>query len=80
MLNSAEEQEIGDSPYQFEGGDDEIVAAIQKEFEVKAGNVMEVDESDDKEGAKASSPQSRLWRCVNRWRASDKAWLIWRLS
>ena len=49
MLDPVEEREIGDSAYRFKGGDDEIVATVQKEFETTAGDVMEVDESDDEE-------------------------------
>ncbi|PPQ94742.1 hypothetical protein CVT25_007696 [Psilocybe cyanescens] len=53
MLNSAEEQEIGESAYRFEGRDDEIVATVQKELDIEAGNAMEVDESDDEGMEKA---------------------------
>ena len=50
MLNPVEEHElIGDSAYRFKGGDDEIVATVWRELETKAGDIMEVDESDDKE-------------------------------
>ena len=34
--------------YKFEGGDDEIVATVQHEFEIEAGGIIEVDQSDDK--------------------------------
>ena len=33
--------------YRFEGRDAEIITAIQRELEFKAGDVMEVDEYDD---------------------------------
>ena len=42
-----EEQEIGDSMYRFEGGDAEIITAIQRKLKFKAGDVIEVDQSDD---------------------------------
>ena len=40
MLDPVEEQEIGDSMYRFEGGDAEIITAIQRELEFKAANHM----------------------------------------
>ena len=48
MLNPTEEREIRDLMYKFEGGDDEIVATVQHEFEIEAGGIIEVDQSDDK--------------------------------
>ena len=36
--------------YRFEGGDDEIVATVQRELQIEAGGIMEVDESDDEAG------------------------------
>ncbi|PPQ94313.1 hypothetical protein CVT25_005048 [Psilocybe cyanescens] len=47
MLNPPEEQEFGKSAYRFEGGDDKIIATVQKEFGANVGDTMEVDESDD---------------------------------
>ncbi|KIK12673.1 hypothetical protein PISMIDRAFT_120453 [Pisolithus microcarpus 441] len=47
VLDPKEEQEIGDSQYAFEGGDTEIVAAVQHELAVKQGEIAETVESDD---------------------------------
>ena len=33
--------------YWFEGGDDEIIATVWHKLEIKAGGIMEVDESND---------------------------------
>ncbi|TFK35609.1 hypothetical protein BDQ12DRAFT_737502 [Crucibulum laeve] len=46
MLNPVEELEIGDSPYKFEGGDDEIVKAINHEIAVQEGRAMNIEASD----------------------------------
>ncbi|KAF4616739.1 hypothetical protein D9613_008851 [Agrocybe pediades] len=47
MLNPVEEQEIGQSAYTFEGGDEEIVSTVQHELDIQSGKVIEI--SDDKE-------------------------------
>jgi hypothetical protein len=39
--------EIGDSPYRFEGGDAEIVAEVQCEMAIARCEIIEVDDSDN---------------------------------
>ncbi len=53
MLNPVEEQEVGDSPYRFEGGDDDIIATVQREQDLQAGRIIEVDELEDDEDPEA---------------------------
>jgi len=45
----AEEQEVGDSWLEFEGGEKAIIAAVKQEMTEKAGEVIEV-ETDEDEG------------------------------
>ena len=47
LVDPAEEHEIGDSPYRFEGGDAEIVAVVQHEMAVARGDVIELEDSED---------------------------------
>ncbi|KAI6039127.1 hypothetical protein EDC04DRAFT_2687089 [Pisolithus marmoratus] len=54
MLNPVEEKEIGESVYQFKGGDDEIVEQVNHEMAMKQGEVVEV-ESDEEAGDDADS-------------------------
>ncbi|KAI6112648.1 hypothetical protein F5141DRAFT_1063047 [Pisolithus sp. B1] len=49
MLSPVEEKEIGESMYQFEGGEDEIVKQVNHEITIKEGEIEEV-ESDDEAG------------------------------
>ncbi|KAI6015688.1 hypothetical protein EDC04DRAFT_2751449 [Pisolithus marmoratus] len=49
MLNPVEEKEIGESVYQFKGGDDEIVEQVNHEMAMKQGEIVEV-ESDEEAG------------------------------
>lgn len=63
MLNPIEDQEIGDSMYRFEGGDDEIVATVQRELEMEAGDIMEVDESDDEAEEKELTTKQVMELC-----------------
>ncbi|KIJ26725.1 hypothetical protein M422DRAFT_272186 [Sphaerobolus stellatus SS14] len=51
LLNPLEEQDIGQSQYTFEGGDDEIIAQMQHDMAVQRGEVevMEVVDSEDEE-------------------------------
>ena len=53
MLNPIEETVIGESPYQFEGGDEEIVAKVKYDMAVEKGEIIVVDsdESEDEEEA-----------------------------
>ena len=58
LVNPAEEQEIGDSPYKFEGGDAEIVAEVRHEMAVERGEIIDdKDESDDEDDADVPSCQ-----------------------
>ena len=43
----AEEKEVEDSPYQFEGGDAEIVAQICHQMAVDQHNIVDVDSEDE---------------------------------
>ena len=47
LLDPAEEKEVGDSPYQFEGGDAEIVAQICHQMAVDQHNIVDVDSEDE---------------------------------
>ena len=49
MLNPVEEQEVGDSDYRFEGGDEAIIAQVNHEEAVKCGEVVEVESDEDEE-------------------------------
>ncbi|KAI6109416.1 hypothetical protein EDD16DRAFT_1522441 [Pisolithus croceorrhizus] len=49
ILDPKEEQEIGESQYQFEGGDAEIVAMVQHELAVKQGEIVEIQSDDEDE-------------------------------
>ena len=59
LVNPIEEHEIGDSPYQFEGGDIEIVAEVKREMAVKSGEVIELDDSDSDPGDDEDNLPSR---------------------
>ena len=47
LLDPAEEKEIGDSPYQFEGADAEIVAEVYHQMAVYKHNIVDVDSEDE---------------------------------
>ncbi|KAI6118120.1 hypothetical protein F5141DRAFT_1211989 [Pisolithus sp. B1] len=49
ILHPKEEQEIGESQYQFEGGDAEIVAMVQHELAVEWGEIVEIQSDDEDE-------------------------------
>jgi hypothetical protein len=49
LLAPEEEEEVGASPYQFEGGDKEIVAQVLHEQAVARGEVVDIDSDDDDE-------------------------------
>ena len=49
LVNPIEEQEVGDSPYRFEGGDAKIVAEVRHEMAVAQGEIIELDESDSED-------------------------------
>jgi hypothetical protein len=53
-----EEQEVGDSRLEFEGGDKAIIAAVKQEMAEKAGEVIEV-ETDEDEGPEPEVMVSR---------------------
>ena len=64
LVNPAEEQEIGDSPYKFEGGDAEIVAEVRHEMAVERGEIIDdKDESDDEDDADVPSRQEVMRHC-----------------
>ena len=46
LVDPVEEREVGDSPYRFEGGDDEIMAEVRREMAIAQGDIIEVDDSD----------------------------------
>ena len=50
LVNPIEEQEVGNSPYRFEGGDAEIIAEVRNEMAVARGKVIEVDLDSENEG------------------------------
>ncbi|KAI6046201.1 hypothetical protein EDC04DRAFT_2888348 [Pisolithus marmoratus] len=54
VLNPIEEQEIVESMYQFEGGEDEIIEQVNHKVAVKEGEIVEL-ESDDKAGGEADT-------------------------
>jgi hypothetical protein len=58
LLDPTEEQEIGDMPYWFEGGDAEIVAQVHHEQAIERGEVVEVDS--DSEGDDDDDPPADL--------------------
>ncbi|KAJ6459105.1 hypothetical protein C8R45DRAFT_1109805 [Mycena sanguinolenta] len=60
LLNPVEEREIGENQFQFEGGEDEIIAAVQKELAIERGEVMEVDDSDSEDEDVPNVPNSEL--------------------
>jgi hypothetical protein len=49
IVNPIEEQEIGNSPYRFEGGNVEIMAKVMREMAVAQGEVIELDDSDSED-------------------------------
>jgi hypothetical protein len=55
MLNPLEENEVGESTYQFEHGDDEIIAKVNHEMAVQQGEIVEV-ESDKDDEAENGTP------------------------
>ncbi|KAH0836315.1 hypothetical protein J3R83DRAFT_7864 [Lanmaoa asiatica] len=58
FLEPAEEQEVGRS-FQFEGGDEAIVAAVRQEMAEKQGQVIEVDSDDEDEDMEPEPEMSR---------------------
>lgn len=48
MLNPVEEEEVGDSDYSFEGGDEAIIAQVTHEEAIKCGEILEI-ESDEED-------------------------------
>ncbi|KIJ49862.1 hypothetical protein M422DRAFT_246227 [Sphaerobolus stellatus SS14] len=52
LLDPVEEQEIGDSPFVFEGGDKEITEKVKYDLAVERGEIIEVeDDSEEEEDA-----------------------------
>ena len=49
FLDSADEREVGESPYLFSGGDEEIVKQVKCELAVAAGEIEELDEDNSEE-------------------------------
>src|SRR5882762_5884301 len=49
LVEPLEEKEIGYSPYQFEGGDADIIAEVRYQMAVESGQVVEMDETDNDE-------------------------------
>jgi hypothetical protein len=58
ILNLVEELEIGDSLYQFEGGDADIIAEVLHEQAVAQGDIMEI--ASDSEGEEENGKGLRL--------------------
>jgi len=60
-----EELEIGDSPYQFEGGDADIVAEVLHEQAIAKGDIMEIssDSEDKEENGKGLSNATMMDLC-----------------
>lgn len=55
LLDPKEEREVGDSPYEFEGGDRAIVGEVQHEMAVASGEAIEVDIGSEDEGERGPS-------------------------
>jgi len=49
LLDPAEEQEIGEKLYSFEGGDADIIEMVQEEIGLGRGDVEEIDSDDEPE-------------------------------
>src|SRR5882672_11288265 len=49
LLDPAEEKEVVESPYQFEGGDAEIVAEVHHQMAVDQCDIVDVDSEDEHE-------------------------------
>jgi hypothetical protein len=54
LLNPVEEQDVGQSQYAFEGGDDEIVAQVQHDMAVQRGEIELIDSEDEEDIPKMS--------------------------
>lgn len=59
LVDPIEEHKPSDSPYRFEGGDDEIVAKVQHELAVARGKVIEIDDSDSEDKDDKEKPLSQ---------------------
>jgi hypothetical protein len=60
LLNPIEEHEIGNSPYSFEGGDEEIMATVQDKIRIASGETMEADSDSGEEEGDAGGDKIRL--------------------
>jgi hypothetical protein len=47
LVNLAEEHEVGNSPYRFEGGDADIVAEVWCEIVIQKGDIIKLDSNND---------------------------------
>ena len=63
LVNPIKEQEVGNSPYRFEGGDAEIVAEVRNEMAVARGEVIEVDSDSEDEGDAVPSRHEVMKLC-----------------
>ncbi|KAF8997433.1 hypothetical protein BDQ17DRAFT_1429115 [Cyathus striatus] len=59
LVNPQEEQEVGDSPYRFEGGDNDIVKEVEHEMAVERGEVIEIDDSESSDGEEVDEAVTR---------------------
>jgi hypothetical protein len=58
LVDPEDEQEVGESPYEFKGGDDEIVDEVRHEMAVERGEIIEVDS--DSEGEEDNDPEPQF--------------------
>jgi hypothetical protein len=58
LVNPIEEQEVGDSPYRFEGGDAQIIAKVRHEMAAARGEVIKLNDSDSEDDGPDNSSLS----------------------
>jgi len=57
LVDPEDEREVGESPYEFKGGDDEIVDEVRHKMAVERGEIIEVDSDSEGEEDNDQEPQ-----------------------